>query len=59
MNRPCISSSAWLLKVALKTSPPSRIHPFIPSVFAHIDESAVFGKNTPFHKDGPYNPFKE
>lgn len=37
----------------------SGIHPFTPSVFAHIDESAVFGKNTPFHKDGPYNPFKE
>jgi glyoxylase-like metal-dependent hydrolase (beta-lactamase superfamily II) len=37
----------------------SGIYPFTPSVFAHIDESAVFGKDRPFHKDGPRNPFRD
>lgn len=35
----------------------SGIHPYSEKIFAHIDESAVFGKTTPFHKDGEYNPF--
>lgn len=35
----------------------SGIHPYSEKIFAHIDESAVFGKKTPFHKDGEYNPF--
>jgi glyoxylase-like metal-dependent hydrolase (beta-lactamase superfamily II) len=37
----------------------SGIYPFSPSVFAHIDESAVFGKDRPFHRDGPRNPFRD
>ena len=35
----------------------SGIHPYSEKIFAHIDKSAVFGKNCPFHKDGEYNPF--
>lgn len=35
----------------------SGVHPYSDKVFAHIDQSAVFGKNNPFHKDGDYNPF--
>lgn len=37
----------------------SGIHPYSETIFAHIDESAVFGKATPFHQDGEYNPFVE
>jgi glyoxylase-like metal-dependent hydrolase (beta-lactamase superfamily II) len=37
----------------------SGIWPFLPSVFAHMDESAVFGKGRQFHKDGPRNPFRD
>jgi glyoxylase-like metal-dependent hydrolase (beta-lactamase superfamily II) len=37
----------------------SGIYPFTPAIFAHIDESAVFGKDRPFHKDGPRNPFRD
>lgn len=35
------------------------IHAYSEKVFAHIDSSAVFGKTTPFHKDGEYNPFEK
>lgn len=35
----------------------SGMHQFSEKIFAHIDKSAVFGKKTPFHKDGEYNPF--
>jgi glyoxylase-like metal-dependent hydrolase (beta-lactamase superfamily II) len=37
----------------------SGIYPFTPAIFNHIDESAVFGKDRPFHKDGPRNPFRD
>jgi glyoxylase-like metal-dependent hydrolase (beta-lactamase superfamily II) len=37
----------------------SGIYPFEPSIFAHIDESAVFGKGRQFNKDGPRNPFRD
>lgn len=37
----------------------SGIHVYSEKVFAHIDQSAVFGKRTPFHKDGEYNPFEK
>ena len=36
----------------------SGIHAYSEKVFAHINHSAVFGKRTPFHKDGKYNPFR-
>ena len=35
----------------------SGIHPYSAKIFKHIDKSANFGKKTPFHKDGEYNPF--
>ena len=37
----------------------SGIHAYSEKVFAHIDKNAVFGKRTPFHKDGEYNPFEK
>lgn len=37
----------------------SGMHPYSDHIFAYIDESAVFGRTTPFHKDGEYNPFVE
>lgn len=37
----------------------SGIHTYSEKIFAHIDQSATFGKKAPFHKDGEYNPFKE
>ncbi len=35
----------------------SGIHPYSAKIFEHIDKSAIFGKMTPFHKDGEYNVF--
>ncbi|MDY6072738.1 MAG: methyltransferase domain-containing protein [Eubacteriales bacterium] len=35
----------------------SGIHDYSEKIFAHIDESAEFGKTTPFHSNGEYNPF--
>ena len=37
----------------------SGIHAYSEQIFAHIDQSAVFGKRTPFHKDGEYNLFEK
>lgn len=37
----------------------SGMHAYSEQTFAHIDQSAVFGKRTPFHKDGEYNPFEK
>lgn len=37
----------------------SGMHAYSEKVFAHIDHSAVFGRKTPFHKDGEYNPFEK
>jgi glyoxylase-like metal-dependent hydrolase (beta-lactamase superfamily II) len=37
----------------------SGMHPFSPAVFAHIDQSAEFSKEKPFHPDGPRNPFRD
>ena len=37
----------------------SGIYAYSKEVFAHIDQSAVFGKTTPFHRDGEYNPFEK
>lgn len=35
----------------------SGIHKYSDKIFAHIDQSAVFGRKRPFHKDGESNPF--
>lgn len=37
----------------------SGMHAYSGKIYAHIDQSAVFGKRRPFHKDGEYNPFKK
>ena len=37
----------------------SSMHAYSGKIFAHIDQSAVFGKRRPFHKDGEYNPFEK
>ena len=35
----------------------SGMHPYSQTIFAHIDQSAVVCKKTPFHLDGDYDPF--
>jgi glyoxylase-like metal-dependent hydrolase (beta-lactamase superfamily II)/ketopantoate reductase len=37
----------------------SGIHEFSPRIFAHIDESAPFGRGKKFHADAPRNPFRD